>query len=114
MCFKSTYAGIVKHLLFFLVRNKLPAPDTTAEYTHKDFDGWLSTVKDIPKDVTAKVVLSAEVKGSDIKWNDMAGKLTMQAIKDGKEIFKLFDCELTHFTGNCGVKAISHLYLNHG
>lgn len=100
------------------MQSKLPKPDTHVEYTHSHFDELLKPFRagiakwlKVPEDkFTIKVVLKAEVKGSDIKWNDMAGTLWGSVRVDDKEIIQLFSCNIVHFTGNCGIKSFDHLY----
>lgn len=100
-----------------MVLSKLPKPDTHVEYTHSKFDELLTPFKPAlakwlnkPEGaLQLKVVIKAEVRGSDIKWNDMAGTLCGSVRVDDKEICQLFSCNIVHFTGNCGIKSIDHL-----
>lgn len=99
------------------MRSKLPQPDVHLIYQHKDFNDLLTSfneeiskwVKHPLKEPTISVVLDAEVAGSDIKMNDMAGTLKAEVQDDGKFCLNLFSCNLVHFTGNCGIKAMDHL-----
>jgi hypothetical protein len=55
--------------------------------------------------------VEAKVKGSDIKWNDFAGTLKANVcrVDNGEPTLPIFNAQLVHFTGNCGIKALSHL-----
>lgn len=77
--------------------NKLPKPDVRATYE-------LPATANL---AALQVVVEAEVKGSDIRWNDMAG--TIRFLAGAQQVGS---CHLGHFTGNCGAKYIAHLQLN--
>src|SRR4051812_4609800 len=75
--------------------SKLPKPDTRATYL-------IAAGSGLP---AISFVLEAEVKGSDIKWNNLLGKITMTG--PGGHI--IGSCHIGQFTGNCGAKYIAHL-----
>lgn len=100
------------------MHTQLPKVDTVVKYVHPTFTELLNSFH-LPFKAVAplstSITLSANTKGSDIKWNDMAGTLTMQIFDaNQKMVGDLMNCQLVHFTGNCGVKAASHIFLQAG
>lgn len=77
--------------------NQLPKPDIRATYT-------IAKSSILPALI---VTYEGAVSGSDIKWNDSAGKLVISA--EGKNIAS---CHLVRFTGNCGAKSLAHLSIS--
>jgi len=55
-------------------------------------------------------VLNGDRQNSDIKWNAWSGRLAIQLSNGDQKIADVFNCEINPFTGNCGIKAISHVY----
>lgn len=98
------------------MQSQLPSPDTHTSFKHKSLDAllpfWLGLLS-LPTDtIGIRLFINAKVGGSDIKWNDMAGKFAIELFTKatGVLIRPLFSGQLVHFTGNCGIKALSHLW----
>jgi hypothetical protein len=95
----------------------LPNPDLHVRFTHPKFnelaEAFIPGLKrNNPNGkFTAEAIAYGSKGRSDIKWNDYAGTFKVQ-IKDGDVVLgSIISCNLIHFTGNCGVKAISHIGL---
>lgn len=82
--------------------SKLPKPDIKATYS-------LPARPDVSLPAIT-FIYEGEVRGSDIKWNNSMGKITMHAT--GVKGPLLASCHIGQFTGNCGAKYIAHLNLN--
>lgn len=99
------------------MHSKLPTPDTEQTFTHVAFKDLLTPFqpaimawKKASPEVSLVIKVKAYVGASDIKWNDFAGSLRGVVVDTaGVELCNLFSCQLVHFTGNCGIKAIDHL-----
>ncbi len=98
---------------------------TTKEFNkHKEFDKiflkhkFSNSFYELKKDYSYSVQVSGEF-GGDIKWNDCALELSWSIPKNQFNVPKSWDrdgilakVQLVRFTGNCGVKALSHLTIN--
>lgn len=71
-------------------------------------NGW--TIPDIE---TPTLAVKGHRNNSDIKWNAMTGEMSMLVpdILRQKGYINIFSCKIRPLTGNCGAKAISHIYL---
>lgn len=89
-----------------------PNPDVDVKFQSAQFDDILSYFSPLAKDKNPKleVHVQAAINGSDIKWNNMSGVLTFKVL-DGDRVIPVAGCQIDCFTGNCGAKAIDHLYI---
>lgn len=91
--------------------SKLPEPDVTLKYRNEHTDKFFEGFKEkFPNNSDLIIDISVNIGTSDIKWNDMSGKISGHICNNqGAKINSLFSFQLVNFTGNCGAKAISHL-----
>lgn len=88
--------------------NPLPNFDFTEEYTHAAFDELI--LEGIQ--VTTKLIVRGAHNYSDIKRNNMSGTLILEHFDNRQRALgNLFAVQIDGFTGNCGIKAIDHLYI---
>lgn len=83
------------------MRTWLPAADLNVKYHNDQINALFGQPVD--------VFISGAVRGSDIKWNDFAG--TIRILTSAANPVQIGSCQLVRFTGNCGAKAISHVYI---
>jgi hypothetical protein len=81
--------------------NQLPPPDLNVKYHNEQIDALFGQ--------PVEVFVSGAVRGSDIKWNDFAGTIRILTLE--AKPLQIGSCRLVRFTGNCGAKSISHVYI---
>lgn len=94
------------------MHNPLPKINYHEEYSHVKFDEIFASFKPVyPQDgLQVKFLVDGNTNGSDIKINNFSGRVRLAVLRNGQEHASLFGCQVDCFTGNCGVKAIDHLW----
>ena len=92
-----------------------PTHPINAQCTHekiKELHALLLHNIKAPK-MEPKLLVKGHRNNSDIKWNAMTGEMFFDIPKEAqaKGFQSLFKAHIQPVTGNCGVKAISHLWL---